>query len=389
MTDTADWLVESVFPDGVPVRQWVLSVPWKLRYLLARDAKLKRKVLKIFLSEVFRLLRRLSKSSAKAKGGSVTSVQRFGSALNLNVHLHCLVLDGVYEGGVFRRAEAPSEEDLQELVERVAKRVSRAAKRAGYELNPDQGMGAAGHEEEASVFDGIQSASIKGMLAFPTAEGLFRKVKLLGRKGYEPKKSDPTSAQFEGFSVHAGVRVSGTNRQGLAQVCRYVLRPPFATERINVDGAGRVIYELRKPRGDGATHLVMEPVEFIEKLAALVPPPRAHTVQYHGILAPNSKWRKSRKDVEQEPTKEKPGGSAKRRRNWAELLQKTFGVDAMRCGKCGGRMELIAVIRKAQTIKKVLTAMGWDVDELESSSQAPVPRTGVDPPEPEPWMGQV
>lgn len=158
------------------------------------------------------------------------------------------------------------------------------------------------------------------------------------------------------------------------------------SSQLEVDGADRVIYQLRKPRGDGATHLVMEPVEFVEKLAALVPPARVHQVQYHGVLAPNSKWRKHKK-VESEP-KGKPPGSAKRRRDWAELLQKTFGVDAMRCGKCGGRMKLVAVINKAATIRKVLTAMGWDLDELEKASEALVPRSGVDPPGPEePWMG--
>lgn len=386
MTDTADWLVESVFPEGVPVRQWVLSVPWRLRYLLARDAKLKRKSLKIFLSEVFRLLRKLSKAGRKAKGGAVTSVQRFGSALNLNVHFHSLLLDGVYEHGWFKRAESPSAGDLEKLVERVAEKVIRAARKSGYELDLNEGMRGAGNEEEATVFDGIQAASIQGMLAFPTPEGFFRRVRLLGKKDYEPRKKAPGSAQAKGFSVHADVRISGKNRKGLAQVCRYVLRPPFSTERLEVDAGGRVVYGLRKPRADGATHLVMEPAEFMEKLAALVPPPRMHLVHYHGVLGPNSKWRKAK--PERDKSQAGPQASPKRRREWAELLQKTFGVDVLSCARCGGRMKLVALIKKPATIRKVLTAMGWDVGELERASTALVPRSGVDPPEAaDRWIG--
>ena len=381
MTDTADWLVESVFPVGVPVRQWVLSVPWKLRYLLAKDGKLKRKALKIFLSEVFRLLCRLAKAGAKSKGGAVTSVQRFGSSLNLNVHLHCLVLDGVYDGGIFRQAASPTSGDLEELVERVAKRIVKMVRRSGYELELDEGMQGVGKEEEASVFDGVQAASIKGMLAFPGPDGGFRRVKLIGKKEWKPKESSPQSAEYKGFSVHAAVKIGGHNRKGLAQVCRYVLRPPFSTERLEVDGTGRVVYGLRKPRGDGATHLVMEPMEFIEKLSALVPPPRSHLVHYSGVLAPNSTWRKRKKEEKEREGPEKAEGSVKRRRDWAELLQKTFGIDALACAKCGGRMKLIAMIKKASTIRKILQAMGYAVDEIASASEAIVPRSGVDPPE--------
>lgn len=116
MADTAAHLIDRVFP-RVPVRQWVLSIPRQLRYVLARDAKLLTAALRVFVSEVFRSQRRRGGIRRARDGacGGVTGVQRFGGALNLNIHLHTLVLDGVYpaRGNVgFRQIGGPSREDL-------------------------------------------------------------------------------------------------------------------------------------------------------------------------------------------------------------------------------------------------------------------------------------
>ena len=94
MSEQAAHLRDHVFP-RVPVRQWVLSVPRRVRYHLARKSKLKRDVLAIFIGEIFRWMRRrLGRSDGQ--GGAVTVVQRFGSSLNLNLHAHSLVVDGLY-----------------------------------------------------------------------------------------------------------------------------------------------------------------------------------------------------------------------------------------------------------------------------------------------------
>ena len=85
----------SVLPD-VPVRQWVLSLPHRLRYRLAWDHDLCRRVTAVFLRAVFRLLRDCARAFGleQPRGGAVAIIQRFGGALNLNVHIHVLVLDG-------------------------------------------------------------------------------------------------------------------------------------------------------------------------------------------------------------------------------------------------------------------------------------------------------
>ena len=84
----------------VPVRQWVLSLPIPLRLLLASQPQLLTPVLQV-VQRVFtrHLLGQAGLEPDEAESGAVTLIQRFGSAANLNIHLHCLVLDGVYRCG--------------------------------------------------------------------------------------------------------------------------------------------------------------------------------------------------------------------------------------------------------------------------------------------------
>ena len=98
MADTAAHLVDCVLPEA-PIRQWVLTLPYPLRYRCAYDAALTSDILRAFLRALFSALRRRAKSqwdTPRGQCGSVTFIQRFGSALNLNLHFHTLALDRVY-----------------------------------------------------------------------------------------------------------------------------------------------------------------------------------------------------------------------------------------------------------------------------------------------------
>jgi hypothetical protein len=98
MADTAAHLVDHVFPE-VPVRQWVLSVPFALRYRLAYDPSMVRDVLQIFVRTVFASIRRragIAAANRKARCGAVGFIQRFSDALNLDPHFHLMALDGIY-----------------------------------------------------------------------------------------------------------------------------------------------------------------------------------------------------------------------------------------------------------------------------------------------------
>ncbi len=77
-------------------------------------------------------------------------------------------------------------------------------------------------------------------------------------------------ADSNGFSLHAAVRCGADDRQALEQLCRYITRPALANERVQTNAADQVVLKLKTPWRDGTTHLVMSPLEFMQRLAALV-----------------------------------------------------------------------------------------------------------------------
>ncbi len=86
-------------------------------------------------------------------------------------------------------------------------------------------------------------------------------------------------ADSNGFSLHAAVRCGADDRQAPEQLCRYIMRPALANERVQTNAAGQVVLKLKSPWRDGTTHLVMSPLEFVQRLAALVPRPRLHLIR--------------------------------------------------------------------------------------------------------------
>ena len=136
MAQTAAHLVDHVIPH-VPVRQWVLSLPIPLRLLLAAQPKLVTLVLQVVHRVITRhLLGQVGLKADEADSGAVTLIQRFGSAANLNIHLHCLVLDGVNrcsaEGAPeFVEAPTPTDEALQTVLHKIITRLMKLLTRRG------------------------------------------------------------------------------------------------------------------------------------------------------------------------------------------------------------------------------------------------------------------
>ena len=153
MAETAAWLVDRVIPQ-VPVRQWVLSFPIPLRSLFAVHPELLAPVLQIIHRVIAtHLIKQAGIKRSEAATGAVTLIQRFGSAANLNIHLHGLVLDGVYHTGaegapVFRPAPALTGEELQALLGKIITRVLRLLTREGHLV------------EEEGVTDGADAHGI-------------------------------------------------------------------------------------------------------------------------------------------------------------------------------------------------------------------------------------
>ena len=103
-----------------------------------------------------------------------------------------------------------------------------------------------------------------------------------------------------GFSLHAAVRWRADQRAELEQLCRYITRPAIANERLKRNRAGDVVLQLKSAFKDGTTHVVMAPLEFMQRLAALVPRPRLDLIpvrQVSGQAASVACWRPTRSCV--------------------------------------------------------------------------------------------
>jgi hypothetical protein len=132
MEDTAEHLVRNVLPE-FPVRQWVLSFPRRVRFLAARHPALASRLLDLFTRAVFTWQRRQARRRGVAdpRTGGVTAVQRFGGAINLNVHFPTPVPDGVFdaEGAGpprFVPVRPPRDEDLAAILDRIVRRTAKA-----------------------------------------------------------------------------------------------------------------------------------------------------------------------------------------------------------------------------------------------------------------------
>ena len=113
----------------------------------------------------------------------------------------------------------------------------------------------------------------------------MRRVQLLGGQTYPlPKRT----ASCDGYNLNAGVVVRAEDRAGLERLSRYILRPPLAKARIERRADGTVRLGMKRAWSDGTLAFEFSPLEFVEKLAAILPPPRKNQVIYHGVLAGNS-----------------------------------------------------------------------------------------------------
>ena len=263
MSETAAFLVDRVFPRQ-PVRQWVFSIPRPVRYALARDAGLLGEAVRIFVGEIFRDLQRRAgvRRLREDACGAVTGVQRFGGALNLNIHFHTLALDGVYmtdpaSGAVrFRRLPPPSSDDLDRVLVRTRRRILELLSKRGL-AGGSTGGGVADTDDAAgdpSALEALQGASVQGLLGLA---GVTRKVLMSGEladppvEPFEPPEKPFSRNSGDGYNIEAGRRIRTGDRVGLERICRYVVRPPFCQERLRRLADGRVVYQFRRPWPDG------------------------------------------------------------------------------------------------------------------------------------------
>lgn len=156
----------------------------------------------------------------------------------------------------------------------------------------------------------------------------------------------------------------------------------FASERLSWIKPGETLrYKLSKPGPKGETELVLTPDEFLDRIAALIPPPRRHRHRYFGILAPNSPWRKAVTDraglpVETEIVKQKLKTSAEKKDQdqsdttiprllinlWVVLIARIYEVSPLTCPNCGAEMKIIAFIEEVEPLRRILNCVGEPVE---------------------------
>jgi hypothetical protein len=352
MANTTAELVDRILPE-VPVRQWVLTLPIPLRFQLAFDPELTTRVLREHIRAVKNHYRRRARRLGleAIETGAVTVIHRFGGALNLNVHFHTLYLDGVYTldgtGGLQFHPIPVSKRDVAEVAMDVASRVGRLLEARDPFTRPDVSPALEACAEATVLGRGVSHVGKPSRSSRHRARRSRRGTGLVGEAG--------------GFNVHASRRVAADDRVGLERLCRYILRPPIAEERLRVletDTEGRiaaVAYDMKRAWSNGTRTLRLTPMALLARLAMWVPAPYQNMVRYHGVLAPNAGLRVA---IVARSGRVSSEGIARQntssRRPWAELIQRAFGFDPLTCPDCGGRFELMGVIRDRAIAKKIL-----------------------------------
>ena len=193
-----------------------------------------------------------------------------------------------------------------------------------------------------------------------------------------------------GFSLDASVCIHDTDRAGLERLLRYCARPPFALAYLHQLDTEHLIYHNSKPRSDSPRNLVLTPLELIDKIAALIPPPRAHRHRYYGknrtllltfasshargrglrrgLLAPNSPMRAAVTAMAPMPAvmpplvqatmADAPPQRAASHYLWAMLLARIYETLPLVCPNCHAPMRIIAFITEAGTVRKILDHLG-------------------------------
>ena len=227
------------------------------------------------------------------------SSRGLGARSNLNVHIHALVLDGVFARGDdgrlrFHAAPALDAADVADVLAAIAPGVHRLVRRHG--AHPEEASASDAFAEASPLLAGLAAASVQGGGALGGPLGARpRRVPSSVDRGVPALSA--CHARWAGLDLHAAVRVPAGQRDRLERVCRYALRPPVAGARLQLTPDGQVVLQLRHAWADGTTHIAFTPTAFLARLAVLVPRPHVNLLLYHGVLAPRGAGRWCRMSV--------------------------------------------------------------------------------------------
>jgi len=375
MADVSAHLIESVLPVEARYRQWVCALPFGLRMAVGFDRRLCADVLEAFIESLMRLLRWRVKrafglaSVDDAKVGAITFIQRFDSALRLFPHFHCLVPDGAWvvtDGEPrFCALGDPSPEDLLQVATWTHERLVRVLER---------------HGRLQDAADRLQADQPVLASCYGASAG---DVQLLGdepgqrtRKAFGPVRVQELStgsvAEVGGVNVHTGPAIDGRDRRRLEQLCRYMARPPLCQDRLAKNADGKLTYSLKKAWKDGTKGILLDPLDLLARLCAIIPPPRFHLIHYHGAFSGGSAVRQAIVpghaalpqpktpiplfEQDPDPTPNQPAPS---RHPWSWLLARVFAVSILKCPvrSCPGEMKIVELARTPEHAARILAEL--------------------------------
>jgi len=237
-----------------------------MRYWIQCNRKLYGKIHALVIAEIHRHYRNkaISIGIKDPKPGSIAFTQRFGSALNLNPHMHVLCPDGVYtrvDGRPrWNNLDSITDQEVAELITRISQSVMRYLRKLGYlDKDGDVVVNPMTDEpfQESESLSLSTTASIAGKIAFgPNAGKYVTKIGSGFGYGEEiPLAKGKLCFSLNSFSLHANTHINTQQRDRLHKLIEYIARGPLSNDRLEITSDGKVKLQLKTRWADGTTHL--------------------------------------------------------------------------------------------------------------------------------------
>jgi len=339
VVEFGEYLSTEVLED-VPHRQWVFSLPKRLRVYFMYDRKLLAKLSRCVNDALSDYLKQ-TVTFEDATPGIVCAVQTFGDFLNFNPHLHIIATDGCFnENNDFMVGLSPKAEDLIP-----------AFKQAIFKLLLKEGK--------------ISNALIENM----------------------------NSWVHDGFHVYCCKAIYSWDNEGLERLGQYIVRAPLSQERMKYisehqtnDGKAKVIYKGKTSKKTQ----VFSALDWLARLITHIPNKGEQMVKYYGYYSNKSRGMRKKDEEIQKPNEcnecndiseidaeinKLMFSNMKRKKfnkSWAKLIHKVYNVDPLKCSQCGGNMKIISFIEEESLIKKILKHLNlWLDDKQEPPNHSP------------------
>jgi hypothetical protein len=300
-----------------PHRQWVFTIPKRLRVYFRFDRSLLGKLCRAAydtVSDVFKL----EIEGSIGIPAMVGAVQTFGDLIHWHSHVHAIVPEGVFtESGYFVH-------------------IPYSWKHRAIEIWQDK------------VFDLLLDA------------GKIDLEIVANMRGWK----------HSGFGVDNSVRLEAGDHAGMQRLVEYIARCPFSLARmVKVTDDGKVLYKAGKGKcfpfpktgdeeltaGISRNFEVFDPLDFLAEVTQHIPNKGEHQIRYYGFYSNKSRGMRQKKPVAVPGMPEpEPAFVTKRRLTWAALIKCVYEVDPLKCPSCGGTMKIISFIDQDEVIRRIL-----------------------------------